>query len=473
MTEAVHAVLRRELRRSDATDFAGIPGGLVRGRSARHRAVALSVVLVVIAVGLGALSTVEQALSIGVFFAALYAVLAWRKPVVASGIWLVLLALIPSWWDVLIPGVGHIGAVNLLGLLLAVSLAVSRYRYTPRALAFTIVASLLVLLLAFDFTVFDVPGYAARDDVILMLVPAFIGLHIGQRLYKLLPVLGAFVGAWAIIEFVFHVHVFEYLPPLSTWSPIQLRGDLERSEASFGQSIALGAFLAMTIPFIHRLSRGRVLVTALILGGTLASFSRSAILSVGLTILICLWLAKSQRGIVPAVLALGAIGGIALLLFTSSSGVNADITGSNVYRIDAIQTTIQTLKPFGVADGAILDPSNGALRFSGFNSVDNAFLLTGLTLGVIPLIFLVMWLFAAVWSVMRRTAQDATAAVVGQTLALGTAALITQWQVFFFFVVGIAIAETVRSRQVPTDALAPIEGPLLTISHPPSRRVSK
>ena len=71
------------------------------------------------------------------------------------------------------------------------------------------------------------------------------------------------VALWAIVEYLFDLHVFETMPPVgldnlrAIWQSIQIRNGDARSEAAFGTSIVLATFLAIAVPFALR-SRTRL-----------------------------------------------------------------------------------------------------------------------------------------------------------------------------------------------------------------------
>ncbi len=95
-------------------------------------------------------------------------------------------------------------------------------------------AGLVVVALIFATLTSDLQAYIIRDFLLVWIVPAFIGARLAPSLRTTLPIVGAIIGAWSILELVTGLHLFETFGQVSTWQTVQYRGAFARSEASFG-----------------------------------------------------------------------------------------------------------------------------------------------------------------------------------------------------------------------------------------------
>ncbi len=162
-------------------------------------------------------------------------------------------------------------------------------------------------------------------------------------------------------------------------------------------------------------------------------------------------LATVRIVLVTAVAAI-ALGLIAGPLF-GSDDAGADTAGSNLYRENAINAVIGTLKPIGLAEGAYVDPRSGSLLFTGFNSIDSAVLLTGLVIGWVPLVLAAIAIVPVIVTVLRRRASPEETAFLAQLTMVASLAFITGWQIMFFALVGVVMsrrADRHRPRAVPS-----------------------
>ena len=254
----------------------------------------------------------------------------------------------------------------------------------------------------------------------------------------------------AIIEFVFswnpfiRIH-FGSASLRATWGTLQTRGGVLRAEGAFGDSIALGVSLALAIPMTlasrFRLSH-RVSAVALMLGASVVTFSRTAMIC-GVLGVICsiIFLGDGMTRRLRTVLASVIVVMAALLVPLINSTFTAagtEATQSADYR-GALTSVLPHLNLVGISDLATRLP-DGTLYFGSFRSIDSQFVLTGLTYGAFALIVASVMLVASIVTVLRRRATAATIALACQIPALATIALITQYAVLLWFLVGLSIA---------------------------------
>ena len=272
------------------------------------------------------------------------------------------------------------------------------------------------------------------------------------------------VGGMALLELLLVWHPFtgwsgtvEY----AQWSGIQTRGGRDRSEWAFGHSIALGGSLAMSIPFIFSSSYKTMLklvLLVLVAGGILASASRGAVLAAGLTgALFVLHLMKTYaaRTLAIALTSLFALSSvsIAAALLEGWALSTDEMQSSLNYRFSMYETYLQEVQLFG--------PSP-AIGLTG--STDSAVLVIGLKFGwIVALIALVPILISAI-RILIGSASIAEIALVGQLPLLGSVALITQYELIFFFIAGIAAQSAIADRQMRINRTPP------NSSNPPGLR---
>ncbi len=108
---------------------------------------------------------------------------------------------------------------------------------------------------------------------------------------NVIAVLFGIIGGVAVLEFVLQWHPFvgweTGTVESNIWHKIQTRGGTDRSEWAFGHSIALGASLAMSIPFIFLRSSlnalNRWMLLILVGAGIATTGSRGALVAAGVT----------------------------------------------------------------------------------------------------------------------------------------------------------------------------------------------
>ncbi|MFC9553283.1 hypothetical protein ACFTWF_20755 [Rhodococcus sp. NPDC056960] len=394
---------------------------------------------------------VSQAAALAALCAAAIALaFLWRKPTLGVGLWMVLVAVIPSWWTIRV-GL-EIGVATIVGIPLAVVILLSANRATAFAKAdlwFCLFAITAIITTRF----FETPLYATRDVIVIWLVAYLLGRLAGRSANAIVAVVGVGCGLWSILEFAFGLHVFESSSAVDYWASIQTRGSYERSEASFGHAIALGATLALSVPFVMQLRRFRGLCLVILALGTLATFSRGPMLAFGLSMLLNIFASHRIRFKTLPMAGLAVVG---VAYWYTVDALQADETagnqlnGSDAYRGLTFARTVETLNPIGLADGTVYNPITQKTSYSGITTVDNAPLLIALRFGWIPALILVILLIVLSWRVISRVATaPAAIALVAQIPVLLTAALLTQWQVFVLFAAGVAVTEMADPPEKP------------------------
>lgn len=267
----------------------------------------------------------------------------------------------------------------------------------------------------------------------------------------------------AIAEFVTSVNPFVLIPgtgvPYEDWSPLQERAGIQRAEGAFGHSIALGASMAISSAFVVAAPWRpvpKLVAVGLLTAATVFSFSRAGLvaLAVTLALSICLLPGVSRRFRAMAVGT--AIIGIAVIvpLLDSVFGAAGDeAAGSAGYRTDLL-VLLRHVELFGnPGDWSSLVSGDHYLGFFA-DSIDNALLLMLLRFGYIPTLLLFAAILCALLPVIRREQRNPAAiAVAGQLPSLLVVALITQYGVFLWFCIGLAVAwGQVREGTRPVDS---------------------
>jgi hypothetical protein len=273
------------------------------------------------------------------------------------------------------------------------------------------------------------------------------------------------VAGMAVVESITGTNPFHAIgassPLHGVWGNEQVRGGVVRSEGAFGHSIALGACLAMVIPMVWaaRLPAPvKLLALAVIAGGTVATLSRIGIVTAVLALVLSLLVLRDVvstrfRVCVVAVLAAGAA--IAAPYLTSVfTEAGDEASGSAAYRGDLL-SLVPEMSLLG-RSGASFRAADGAGGFGDFGSIDNALVLIGLQLGVLPIALLLVLGVLAVVRVMRPAPPAALVGVVASMPALTSVAFITQYTVFFWFMVGLA-ATASREVEPPAEPDPPVE----------------
>lgn len=238
-----------------------------------------------------------------------------------------------------------------------------------------------------------------------------------------------------------------------TWGSILTRGGVARAEGAFGQPIALGACLAMAIPFAFasRFSTWPKLgMVALMAVAIVPTFSRSAMVCGGLAVVLSVVFLRqglSSRIRVFSLATLVAVAVVAvpivLQIFAEAGSEAANSAG---YR-SSLLSLVPKMSILGLSPSATRN-AYGDLFFANFKSIDSALILLGLTVGWLALVVALVLLAAALVRVVTGQADPATVAVVAAVPALATVAMITQYGMFFWFVAGLAAYAAAQRRVV-------------------------
>ncbi|WP_028047339.1 hypothetical protein [Cellulomonas sp. URHE0023] len=262
------------------------------------------------------------------------------------------------------------------------------------------------------------------------------------------------VSVLAIVEFVTANNLFSQLhssnPAYARWSGIRIRGGVPRVEGAFGNSIALGGALAMSVPFAwtSRLHAGlKALILVLIGTASVLTFSRIGMGCTAFAVVLCMTVlrgevSKSFRAwtAVAAVIGVGIAISFASGIF-SSAGQEAE--GSAEYRSD-LTSLIPAMSWIGQSASTSRD-SAGTTSYGDFESIDSAMILVGLNYGILPLVVLLVSAVVSIVALLRGYRSASLVSVVALIPGLTSVAFITQFTTFFWFVVGMAVAQTART----------------------------
>lgn len=395
-------------------------------------------------------------------------VIAHRSPRLAFVAALLVLCFVPVW----IGGrLGFNGNLFLPAAVLA-SLAAALVLLPVRSFRPSPVDALLLVLILIAATSFITGDPTLALAFLVTPFTYFLGGYVLGRIatarlgvdivYRTVAILFTIVAILAIIEFITGFNPFLGLRVdgalYEAWGDIQIRGGYARAEGAFGHSIALGASLALAIsltlaarfPFAVRLG-----MVGLMLAASILTFSRigmiCAFLGVALSALLPGALRRRERATVlvgGAVLALV----MAPLVVSVFSEAGEEASNSANYRGDLFSLLSQA-NLVGFSDSVHRLPS-GDLAFGRFVSIDGQLVLTALTSGLLALIAVAIALVGAIILFLRGRAQPATIAIIAQLPALATVALITQYTVVLWLVVGVAATSQALARasaSTPTD----------------------
>jgi hypothetical protein len=319
-----------------------------------------------------------------------------------------------------------------------------------------VIADVLLAIVVGTALVSFVAGFvtlpSAYGAVVEWTVPYVLGRMVSTQLPPRKVAWGvavpfALVGVMAVVESLTGTNIFHTVgsssPLYGVWGSEQLRGGVVRAEGAFGHSIALGACFAMALPMVwaSRLRPAvKLLALAAIAAGTVTTLSRIGIVTVSLALLLSLVLLRDAvstrvKVVVVGLLAAGvAVAAPYLLAVFGQAGDEA--SGSAAYRGDLL-SLVPRMSLLGRSSAAFRE-ADGAGGFGDFGSIDNALVLIGLQLGVLPLALLLVLGALGIVRVLRRAPSPALVGVVAALPALTSVAFITQYTVFFWFMVGLA-----------------------------------
>lgn len=273
-----------------------------------------------------------------------------------------------------------------------------------------------------------------------------------------IAVVAVIAAALAVIEFFTSFNPFVLVPGsgviYDTWSPLQERGGVLRVEGAFGHSIALGAALAMSSAFVVA-TRWRLVpkigAVVIIAVATVLTFSRVGLLTLVLTLVLSTFLIVGVSTRFRVSVAVAGVVGTAIaipIIDTVFGAAGEEAGGSADYRTDLL-VLLEQVQLFGnPGDWHSLVAGDYYLGYFA-RSVDNALVLTLLRYGYVPTILIMAAVVcAALLTLKRSTRSPASLAVVGQLPSLVVVALITQYSMFLWFCVGLAITWARDARAV-------------------------
>ncbi|MFJ6268602.1 hypothetical protein ACIQG8_01300 [Pseudarthrobacter oxydans] len=383
---------------------------------------------------------VAPLVGLGLLAATSLVLLGWRAPKSAFIVWIVVGAGIPFWFaipaGIVVPPLTAVSLPIILGL----ALRIREWRVS--------LVDGLVLLLGVTAGAAIAGGaeLASAKDAFLVWGSAYLAgrlfaLNLDMAYFRRTYIVaGVIVSLWAIGEFALDLHVFEGavgpVKDISFWNGIQERGPYSRSEAAFGHSICLAAFLVTVVPFMLK-SRRPIVGWIVLAGGIGCSLSRAGFIGLGAAVVLCLIAyGMNRRLFITAVLAAGGAMAFAPdILFGADEAAAQQIGWSTNYRQYLWETGFGEIDWIGRSDFY-------------FRTVDLAFLRVGLDLGWIPMvIFTVLALIPLLRVVLQRTGEPSEIAVAATFPILLTVALLTQWQSFLFMLGGVAVTAAVLAKE--------------------------
>ncbi len=380
-------------------------------------------------------------------------------------VWLLVLFLVPVWIGV---SVGFFWAAITLISLAAIASNYADLRLTVVDGLVAVFALLLLVLFALQLATLSSTVIA----LLQWLVPYAWGRMVLARVPALfvtraIATIATAAACLALVELATGFNPFVLIPgpgPYAEWSGLQPRAGFLRVEGAFGHSIALGSSLAMASAFVLA-SRWRapvmLLSLATVVGAVVATFSRIGLVTVGLTLVVCvIAMPHIGRAARWAVVGGGAVAVALIVPFLGDvfSDAGDEAGGSADYR-SALLSLVSEVRVLGRAgdwQGTITD---GVYLGTFARSIDNTLLLIALRFGWVPVLLVAAVLVALAVGVLRGRTNPASIAVVCQIPALLAVALITQFGSFLWFLIGLAVAwsamQADRERSVQLSLSAP------------------
>ena len=380
-------------------------------------------------------------------------------PLVGVGIFLLVVAFVPIWIDV--PAVvfrpsAASATAGVVALVLLLHAPGFRWTFPDLLASFVLISTVGPFLFGL------VPFNAVLSVLVIWCTAFVLGRFIllvvdPELLYALVGVIFGIVGLLAVVEFMTGWHGLSSWGPANgaraTWGTIQDRAGLSRAEGAFGHSIALGSTLAMTavltlqarLPKLVRLG-----LIAIMVAGIGVTLSRGALLCLGAGIALALLFVPERRVRelrvpIVAVTVLGTIAYTPVVLGVFSKA-GTEASSSAEYRGDLL-SLLRVIEVVGRSAAIQVTPV-GNTYIGGFRSIDNQMLIFGLNFGWLMMVVVTVLLCVACVALVSGRGTIPTAAIVAQAPALVTVALITQYAVFFWFVLGLAVgAEQLRTQR--------------------------
>jgi hypothetical protein len=384
-----------------------------------------------------------------------------------SGAGIIVVLAVPYWIGVSKGNLFVPAALFVTWLLLALGVSGIRHlRARESLLLFALLASALCAV------VFERSAVGDWFDLTLVWGGCFLlGLALSSRVgvadaSRFVAVVGALLGSWALLEFILDWHPFVALiragGPYNVWAPVQSRSGHVRSEAAMGHAIALGNVIALCVPFALSARMGgvrKLAVLTLCFAGVVVTYSRASLITavIGLVLSVVVLrlggLSRTTRQLTLVAAALAAV----LLLPTyfasmSSTETQAEVSASSEYRANYVSllSGIRWLGP--AANRVLLDNGHFGYASADYHggvvrSVDNSILLVGLQFGWLALAIFVALLASLAMRIMQSRTNPAMVAVIAQTFAVCTVAMITQFAYAYWITVGLAVGWSMLSAR--------------------------
>lgn len=427
----------------------------------------------------GAALSVRPAIVMALAAIATVGVISWSIPRLAIAVGLALMAL-PYTWSPTVLSIPLVPALVVSGVWIGVSLIQGgwRFRWHPidfAVAAFVLAPAISALIVGFSYGLFwhtianvAVPYAAVRlylstnDRSIAEFVPpALIGV-------------GCAVAVLALVEVVLGYNPTTRVltnPALIQWTHEASRAGFVRAQASFGQPIALGAFLLLPIGFAAVWPGKRLWwALALLLPAILFTFSRGPWIGLVAMLMLVLFTEKSIRGRLPSVLGLILLAGVVAWLISPVQEVIQQTfttgtveAGNAVYRNQLLGAAFQHL----TFAGTPVTQAQTTGLLPGFKDLTSTLVLTMLRTGVLGLTALIALVLFAVRSLVTaiRTNDGQLRAisivVISQLVVLVDVALITNYQYMFWLSVALLAVHGAdhRRRSVEERAEVGLENP--------------
>jgi hypothetical protein len=381
-----------------------------------------------------------------------------RWPRFGVALWLAVTCLVPPWLIVRI-GVEWTPA-GICAILVILGILVSRrgYGWSKGDL----VAAGIIFLCLLAFWQGNTPKALATQIIVRGFFAYVVARHLAPRAglrwtRSVFAVILLVCAAWSIAEYVLNWHAFAHFDLGSSegyWSQIQFRGNHARSEAAFGDAIALGGALAMAAPFIiaspWRTSRKLASLT-LIGFGVLATISRGPMTAalLGVVLMIVFYRQKTMSSGQRRVIVVGTIA-VSLVLYAALvskiTAAGTEASNSAAYRGTLYSDVLKDIHPVSLASN--VTSTETQQRYRGFGSIDSTFIYTALFYGWLPVALFIVSLLVLAWRGLRMRAGPAAIALLAQVPVLAIVAPITQYQSLLWFLGGLVVAESlIDARQ--------------------------
>jgi hypothetical protein len=429
---------------------------------------------VVLVAGLVPLALISPLLTIGAVGAVVLIIVSAAFPAFAVGMWLTLTLLVPFWTTIFVGGTAvgpsFLNIPVAFGLVLRALLGMMNGERSKLTWLDAALISAVGLVLV-QQQVFGQESFLATNVAVALFGGYVIGRFARESAGRIFVVVSVALAVWGLIEFATSTHVFTgWFADIGGIGPaIQERGGLSRSEASLGHAIAYGATLAAAMPFT-RTFKHPLFLQLVLTAGILSSLSRGPILAAILTFALMLYTERTTATRLRSVFLLAGGVGIAFFLFTSlySGSGQAELQSSSSARDDQLLSTLALTNFIGPAAGTQWDSTNSRYVTNGIAIVDSTYLRFALDFGWLVTVLLLLPAIIAALRILARRGGPAAIAVVGQIPILAVTSMITQWQIVFFFVVGLSIRELARQgnghREVAEPTVVPMRQRYLSAS---------